>query len=388
MQKKVIIYRDQLLPYSETFIPAQVENFSSYVGFYVGNSRLPSSVSMIPQDRSIILSDLLEFPEAWKTAYKLAGIVHPRWLKRLQDLSPHLIHAHFGLDGVLALPLAKKLKIPLIVTFHGYFATLDLEPSPTFALDFIKRRGQFFRELYVRKRHRLFREAHCFIAVSDFIRSKLIEKGCPPDKIIVHHIGVDVDQFTPDLNIQREPIVLFVGRLVEKKGCEYLIRAIAQVQTVMPNVELVVIGDGPLRSTLEGLAKSSLRHYRFLGVQSPEIIRQWMNRACLLGATSVTTTQGDSEGLPIVILEALAMSLPVVSSVHAGISEAIKQGATGFLADERDWEAVAKFILTLLQDAKLRERFALSGRKHVEQKFNLKINTAILEGLYSKLLHI
>ena len=148
-KKTVIIYRDQLLPYSETFIPAQVENFSSYLGFYVGSSRLPHTQSMIPPDRSIILGDLVSLPGFWKTTYKLAGFPHPNWLKRLKELSPCLIHAHFGLDGVLALPLAKQLNIPLIVTFHGYYATAEIESNIAknwyqYGLDFVKNRGQFF----------------------------------------------------------------------------------------------------------------------------------------------------------------------------------------------------------------------------------------------------
>ncbi|MDE5122911.1 MAG: glycosyltransferase, partial [Trichodesmium sp. St19_bin1] len=125
-KKTVIIYRDQLIPYSETFIPAQVENFLSYQGFYVGSSGFPIAKSMLPQDRTIILGDLASPGGFWKTAYKLTGFIHPRWLKYLQDLSPQLIHAHFGLDGFLALPLAKKLKVPLIVTFHGYYATTEI----------------------------------------------------------------------------------------------------------------------------------------------------------------------------------------------------------------------------------------------------------------------
>ncbi|NES74972.1 MULTISPECIES: glycosyltransferase [Okeania] len=127
-----------------------MENFSSYQGFYVGSSGFFTAKSMIPQDRAIILGYLASPPGLWKTAYKLTGFIHPRWLKSLQDLSPQLIHAHFGLDGVLALPLAKKLNIPLIVTFHGYYATTEitLNQSQSFyaqTWDFVKNRGQFFR---------------------------------------------------------------------------------------------------------------------------------------------------------------------------------------------------------------------------------------------------
>jgi colanic acid/amylovoran biosynthesis glycosyltransferase len=389
-KKTIIIYRDELLPYSETFIPAQVENFSSYTGYYVGTSHSPTPNSLIPQDKTIILSDIVSSPGIWKTAYKLAEFPHPTWVKRLQSLSPILIHAHFGLDGVFALPVAKKLNLPLIVTFHGYYATanIDLTKEKTwydYSLDYLKRRGQFFRELYLRKRDCLFQEADCFIAVSQFIQSQLIAKGCPPEKIKVHYIGIDIDKFTPNPTIVPEPIVLFVGRLVEKKGCEYLIRAMAEVQAKIPDVELVIIGDGILRSRLENLAANSLKRYRFLGVQPPEIVKEWMRKSLLLSAPSITTPQGESEGLPIVILEAMAMGLPVIASLHAGIPEAIIHEETGFLTPEKDWETIGQYIVTLLEDRELRSRFALAGRKRIEQKFNLKHNTTQLEEIYNSL---
>lgn len=388
MSTPIIIYRDELLPYSETFIPAQVEHYSTYRGVYVGTSRT-TQAALIPVEKSIVLSDFVSSPAAWKTAFKLAGVIYPGWFNALRALSPRLIHAHFGLDGVFALPLAQRLQIPLIVTFHGYFATADIQLSPnlTFASNFFKQRGKFFRELYVRRRDRLFQNAHCGIAVSDFIRSQLIAKGYPSDKIQVHYIGIDVDQFVPNFKGEREPVVLFVGRLVEKKGCQYLIRAMSQVQAAMPEVELVVIGNGALKSTLEELAKNTLKRYRFLGAQPSTVVREWMNRASVLCAPSVTTAIGESEGLPIVVLEAMAMQLPVVSSFHAGIPEAIAHAETGFLAAEKDWQSLAQNILILLQNRELQNQFAIAARNRVEQQFNLKHNTAKLEAYYSEILH-
>ncbi|MBD2005762.1 MULTISPECIES: glycosyltransferase [Cyanophyceae] len=388
--KKIIMYRDKLLPYSETFIPTQVESLSSYTGFYVGTSRTPESKFLIPQERSITLSDLVSRPGIWKTAFKIGGIVHPKWFKFMQDLSPCIMHAHFGLDGIWGLLLAEKLGIPLLVTFRGNDITgmqaSEIKQGRVQMLDFFFKRGQFYRDFYVSKRQQLFKEARYCIAVSDFIRSQLIEKGCPPEKAVVLYTGVNVDKFTPDPNVVREPIVLFVGRLVEKKGCEYLIRAMSQVQAIMPEVELVMIGDGSLRSTLEELAKSSLKRYSFLGSRSHDVVKEWMNRAFLLCAPSITATTGDSEGLPNVVNEAAAMGLPVVASIHAGIPEAVVHGETGFLVPEKDWEAMAKHILTLLGDSSLRNRFAMAGRNRVEQEFNLKRNTEKLEKIYNGIL--
>src|SRR5438309_11333226 len=98
----------------------------------------------------------------------------------------------------------------------------------------------------------------------------MIRQGFSANKIVVHYVGVDTELFCPEPGVKRKPIALFTGRLVEKKGCEYLIRAMAKVQSKSPHMELMVIGDGPLRSELEQLAGQCLRKYRFLGFQPPE----------------------------------------------------------------------------------------------------------------------
>ncbi|MBD2119888.1 glycosyltransferase [Trichocoleus sp. FACHB-262] len=390
MQRRVIIYRDLLLPYSETFIPAQVESLTAYTGFYVGTSRTANAAALIPVDRSLTLSDRVASPAVWKMVLKLGGVVQSQWLRSLQELSAELIHAHFGIDGIWGLFLARKLGLPLVVTFHGNDATgMDRYSSGHVRvnpLDFLFQRGQFFRDLYVSRRGQLFAEATCVIAVSEFIREQLIQKGCPADKVTVHYIGVDINKFTPNPAIAREPIVLFVGRLVEKKGCEYLIRAIAQVQTILPDVELVVIGDGPLRSTLEQQAVSSLKHHRFLGAQSPEAVQGWMNRAAVFSVPSITARTGDAEGFGMVFAEAQAMELPVVSFATGGVPEAVAHGETGFLAPEGDWETLAKYLLTLLQEPQVRQNFAAAGRQRMIQHFNLKHNTAKLEAIYDSVL--
>ena len=133
-----------------------------------------------------------------------------------------------------------------------------------------------------------------FLAVSDFIRGKLLEQNVAPEKVIVHYIGVDTRFFSP-AGVEAEPIVLFVGRLSERKGPSYLIQAMAEVQKEFPQVELVLIGDGPLRKSLEQQAKSSLKKYRFLGAQSPETIREWMDRASVFSASSVKIDSGEKK---------------------------------------------------------------------------------------------
>ncbi|WP_235526307.1 glycosyltransferase [Nostoc piscinale] len=177
-----------------------------------------------------------------------------------------------------------------------------------------------------------------------------------------------------------------MGRLTEKKGCEYLIKSMARVQSILPNTKLIIIGDGTLRSELEALAAKLLTNYQFLGVQPSDIVKSWMNRAQVLAAPSVTAAQGDSEGLPTVVVEAQAMALPVVSTFHAGIPEAIINGQTGFLAAERDVDGLTEYILTLLKDNEKWQSFSIKAREHIKRNFDNSKQIKALESIYGSCL--
>lgn len=305
----------------------------------------------------------------------------PELQRRVRKLNPVLIHAHFGPDGVSALPLARKLRVPLLVTFHGADVTLKDE----YARRSIRGRYKRHRK-YLRHREALQREGRLFIAVSEFIREKLLEQGFPPEKTVVHYNGVDTKAFRSRPAVPREPVVLFVGRLVEKKGCEYLIRAMGRLRATVPDLELVVIGTGPLRAPLERLAGKTLRRYRFLGIQPPENVRDWMNRARVLSVPSVTARSGNSEGFGLVFAEAQAMGLPVVSFANGPIPEVVAHGETGFLADERDWKALAGYIMRLIESETLWQQFSQRGVERVRSMFDLRSQTRVLEEVYASVL--
>lgn len=366
----VVVFSSLLLPPSQTFIRAQGEELQEFTPYYMG-SRLVKGLSL-PSERTLVVNRGGLLGAAKEALFKFSGVA-PRLYQQVSQLNPALIHAHFGLSGALALPLSRALKVPMVVTFHGADATGN---------ELYTKHSSINHWVYFRRREALKREVQLIIAVSKFIKEKLLEQGFPPDKIVVHYIGVDTETFQPDPSVPRESVVLFVGRLTEKKGCEYLIRAMEQVQAVMPDVELVIIGDGPLKLQLEELAAKSLHRYKFLGLQPPQVVQSWMNRSLLLAAPSVTASTGDSEGLPTVVVEAQAMGLPVVGSVHAGIPEAVIHGKTGFLATERDWKELAEHILRLLNDPILWQRFSLNGQERVRDLFNLRKQTRVLEGIY------
>jgi glycosyltransferase involved in cell wall biosynthesis len=168
--------------------------------------------------------------------------------------------------------------------------------------------------------------------------------GYPQDKLQVHYIGTDVNRFKSSPQTRDSNLVLFVGRLVEKKGCEYLMRAMELVQIERPESKLVVIGDGPLRQSLECLARTTNIRCSFLGAQPSASVAEWLGRARVFCAPSVTAANGDSEGLGLVFAEAQATGTPVVSFKHGGVPEVVRDGDTGLLAAERDHQGLARHL--------------------------------------------
>jgi colanic acid/amylovoran biosynthesis glycosyltransferase len=366
----IILFNSHLLPPSQTFIRSLGEELQQFIPYYTG-CRWVNGLEL-PADRVCVINSGKPWQILDETIFKITGF-SPKLYKSIQRVNPALIHAQFGLSGVLALPLSRSLNIPLVVHFRGADATVSEAYANYASLN---------HWIYFRRREVLKREAKLFIAVSKFIRKKILDQGFPEDKTITHYHGVDVNKFKPDPSVLRTPTVLFVGRLTEKKGCEYLIQAMAKVQTERMDAELIVIGDGPFKSSLEALASKSLKRFQFLGVQSSSAVRDWMNSASVLAAPSITALDGDSEGLPNVVLEAQAMGLPVASTIHAGIPEAVIHGETGFLVSERDAQALAHHILHLLQDTALWKNFSLMGQKHMAKNFNRETQTRILEDIY------
>lgn len=400
-QPTVLVYRDMLIPRSETFIPAQVGAMTRFRGCYVGTRRSEASLPLMGS--VTCLGEATAAPwgnrlaPLWKTLFKTGGQLPPGWLDRLRRLNPDLLHAHFGPDGTFALPLAQALGIPLVVTFHGYDATLTGPSEARSALalgqQFLRQRGTFYREQYLRRRSRLFAEADCIIAVSQFIADRLLAVGCPESKLRVHYIGIDRSQFEPCQADPHQvaphpddprPIVLFVGRLVEKKGAADLIEACAQLADLGPR--LVVIGEGPLRSELEALAQGLQIDATFLGHQPPVVVRDWMGRAQVFSVPSRTARSGDAEGLGMVFAEAQAIGLPVVSCRSGGVVEVVQDGVTGLLVPEADPRALAEALGRLLADGDWRRRLGAAGPGWVADRFDLRANTAELEVLYDQVL--
>ena len=334
--RTVAIFRQALLPISETFIRAQANALRSFHPRYIGLS--PSNPSLpIPHDAILLTRNRSLLARCRAKLYNSAGLA-PLFHRRAMLANPVLVHAHFAPDGAAALPLATALQVPLLVTLHGYDVTMrDVDLRKTLA-----------GKLYLRRRSTLWERASLFLCVSNFIRDQAIEVGFPEDKLRVHFIGINRQIFRP-LEGRPERLVLFVGRLVPKKGCIHLLRSMRRVQDQEPSARLVIVGDGPLRASLETCSKDLRLRCEFLGAQSSADVKEWIRRANLLCIPSITASDG-GEGLGMVVLEAQAMGRPVVGFRTGGIPEALIDGASGLLAPTGDEEKLACHILRYLQD--------------------------------------
>jgi colanic acid/amylovoran biosynthesis glycosyltransferase len=203
----------------------------------------------------------------------------------------------------------------------------------------------------------------------------LVNKGAALDKIRIHHYGVDLDAFQPGKSKGNEakPVVfLSVARFVPKKGLEYALRAFAAV-TQDHNVVYKIIGEGPLYQSLVNLAKELHIEdkVRFEGFKTkPDIVKE-MAEADIFVLTSATAPDGDQEGLPVSLIEAQAMSLPVVATSHSGIPELVINHETGLLAPEKAVDQISAHMRALVSDVKLRITLGEKGRRRVQDEFNI-----------------
>jgi colanic acid/amylovoran biosynthesis glycosyltransferase len=365
-----VVFRKVLLPWSETFIGAQGGALSRYRPVFAGYRYDPRGAGYLGDHDRVVLDEHRRLPLAvGKVLLGSLGVPPRRWLRELRARDPVIVHAHFGTNAPPALALGRSLGVPVLVTFHGY----DISTVA-------RRAGQR------RARARVFRDATHIIAVSAFIRDRLLDAGCPADKVTVHHIGVDTDRVRPGETAPRRPRqVLFVGRLVAKKGLVHLIRALQRVAPELPDVEVVVAGDGSLREALEREAVERRVPMRFLGVQTPAQVLELMQRSALLCAPSVVAASGDAEGLPMTIVEAQAAGLPVIASPSGGSADGFRDGETGILVPAGDEDRLAAALRALLTDPPLLERMSAGARDFAVRHFDLRRQTARLEDIYDRI---
>jgi glycosyltransferase involved in cell wall biosynthesis len=287
---------------------------------------------------------------------RLPDPLYSRLLARfLRRMEAEVVLAEYGPTAVTILDACSISRTPLVVHFHGY----DAYRRETVA----ELRAEY---------QRLFAAASRVIAVSKDMVGQLVSLGCPAERIVLNPCGVDVDRFVGARPQEGAPLVVACGRFVEKKGPLLTLRAFARAQAEEPQARLVMLGDGPLRKRCIDLAceLGVDRVVEFPGAVDHEAVLDWMRRARCFVQHSLRAEDGDSEGTPVAVLEAASCGLPVVSTRHAGIVDAVVDGAGGFLVEEGDVDEMAGHLLRLAQDPGLAARMGVAGRRHIERKYS------------------
>lgn len=352
--------------YSETFIRAHIDNLPAKVkalyGYPLpretGEGESLYSTSGLPYRILKILGvNFLGFSEGW---------YQQRTLKRFL-LRNHVqaVLAEYGHTGAAMMEVCNEAKIPLIVHFHGHDAyhskILDYE-------------GQIYPDL--------FKNSAALIVVSKDMHRQLIQLGAPSEKIFINSYGVRASQFNCADPVNADPVFISVGRFVDKKAPHLTLMAFNQVLESYPEARLIMIGDGPLLEACHQLAQALAISgaVEFRGACAHNQVAKEMQLAKAFVQHSVRTSYGDSEGMPVAVLEASAAGLPVVATRHAGIKDIILDGETGLLIEEGDIHGMAEAMSQLVQNPLLAARFGKLGRERVKKKYSM---TKSINGLWT-----
>lgn len=349
---RICVVTIEPLNYTETFIrqhvtdlPAETMLMDDWPPWARSGSRRERTLQGRAYDRALRLFSPDKYREQITSAYAS--------LFRRQRIDSVL--AEFGPSGVAVMEACRQLNLPLVVHFHGF----DLSVRRVL-------------ERYASAYSVMFRQADGLIAVSRAMQRKLIEMGAPPERVHYNPCGVDCELFGGASPAVAEPLILTVGRFVEKKGPQLTLAAFALVLRLYPEARLRMIGDGPLLEACRKLSHHlAIDHaVTFLGSQPHSFVAEEMRRARLFAQHSIEAPSGDSEGTPVAILEAGASGLPVVSTYHGGIPDVVIDNETGLLVQERDVEGMASQMLRLLLDPAFAEVLGQAARRRIKLHFS------------------
>jgi len=288
----------------------------------------------------------------------------------LNETKAQLLHIYFGHIAVLLRPLIRKWQKPSLVSFHGADVLVDMQ-----------------KPAYRRATGEMLSLVKCVLVRSDSLRQAVIDLGCVPEKIEIRRAGIPLADFPfrersiPDDGRWR---LLQAGRLIEKKGWQTTLRAFARLRKEFPAARLTIAGEGPQLEELQSLARElQIDHaVDFAGFVSQEKLRELLYSSHIFLHPSETGRDGNQEGVPNSMLEAMASGLPVFATRHGGIPEAIENKASGILVNERDHRALAD---ALIETAKSPDRLRAMGRvasESVAKNLNQTEQTRLLEEIY------
>ncbi len=372
----VAIFSSKFPAISESFIvrQAQALNATVYRKTSDENLKVPPGIKIVqlpyPTKKQTKNKWRRRIREIWlvsryQNTYLMPACVEKALCVEFLESRPDVVLAQFGTTGLQLIRPCIKANVPLVIHFHGF----DLSK---------KYRDRWYRFSC----KKLIRVARALIVVNNVQRERLINLGSPPEKIYSIPCGVPIEKFTPAGSVTKQPCrFLAVGRFVPKKCHINTIKAFAKCAKRCRDARLHIIGDGPLLDDCRRMADELglKQQVRFMGAQSNEIVKREMITAGAFVQHSITSSDGDEEGWPVVIGEAMSCGLPVISTRHPGIIDQVTDGKTGFLVEENDWNKMADKMIIIAENPQLRQRMGIAGRHRIERTGNLKNSILLLK---------
>lgn len=290
----------------------------------------------------------------------------------LREIRAQVLHVYFGHIGVHLLPLLEICPLPIIVSFHGADAGIDLDKPAHLALT-----------------RRMLDLAALLLVRSDSLAQRLIALGADPGKIRLHRTGIPLAEIP--FQQRRAPAdgawrCVQACRLIAKKGLATTLRAFAEFAHEYPKSTLTIAGEGPQLPELQALAATLgiTDRVDFPGFLPQAKLREFYASAHFFLHPSETAPDGDQEGVPNSMLEAMASGLPPIATTHGGIPEAVENHISGWLVAERDHAALAKALLALARDPARYAQMSAAAAARVSTTFDLKAQARLLESSYTE----
>lgn len=290
-----------------------------------------------------------------------------------------IVYVQFGYHGqdVVNQARAKDFKGPMVVCFRGNDLTGYVQKNP-------------------HRYDQLFQEADLFLPVCNFFGDRLVELGCNRAKIITHHSAIDINNFPfkqHSIQSNKKLRLISVCRLVEKKGLEYSIKAVAKLKNKYPHIMYTIVGDA---DCMDKSYKNRIQHLVIeLGLEKNVLFYGWatheelmplLNKADIFLLTSITATDGDQEGIPNAAKEAMALGLPVIITDHAGNSELVEHEQTGLLVKEKDVLGIVKAVYWYVKNPDKVQQITKKAREKIEKEFAIDTTVKKLESIFEQLI--
>ncbi|MFW9856158.1 MAG: glycosyltransferase family 4 protein [Candidatus Thorarchaeota archaeon] len=288
-----------------------------------------------------------------------------------------LMHSHYGIMGRSCFPISQEHKIPLITSFYGYDAYIN-------AYDL-----EYYRDL--------FENTTLVLALSDHMSNRLKKLGCPDQKIRKLHVGVDTGYFQPkeqhsELGDDGVLRILLVAFFDERKGILDAINAFAKVQKDIKYIHFDIVGRGKLKNQIESLIISLDLQDKITitnNISTPNpigTVLDFMQNCDIFILPSFTSPNGDSEGTPVVLMEASACGKPCITTFHSGNPEVVLNDETGLVVPERNIQELEKALRKMIINEELRKRLGNNARKRILAEFNTSIQSRKLAEIYEDVL--